>query len=162
MKTLWGAALAANGDDLDMLSVPQLGERGIDTVQKVPRSMLTSIIRPRVDEIFEMVAQRLYACPVSHLAPQNAVLSGGASQLPGVREVASSWLNRQIRLAAPIPLQGMPDAISNPGFSVVLGLLAYGLRPDKHYEMPAKAAASLAQAQQSYVAKVGRWIADSF
>jgi cell division protein FtsA len=162
MKTLWGAALAANGDDLDMLSVPQLGERGIDTVQKVPRSMLTSIIRPRVDEIFEMVAQRLDACPVSHLASQNAVLSGGASQLPGVREVASSWLNRQIRLAAPIPLQGMPDAISNPGFSVVLGLLAYGLRPDKHYEMPAKAAASLAQAQQSYVAKVGRWIADSF
>jgi cell division protein FtsA len=162
MKTLWGAALSANGDELDMLSVPQLGERGVDTVQKVPRSMLTSIIRPRVDEIFEMVALRLERCPVAHLAPQNAVLSGGASQLPGMREVAGSWLNRQVRLAAPMPLQGMPDAISNPGFSVVLGLLTYGLKPDKHYAIPAKAAASLAQAQQSYVARVGRWIADSF
>jgi cell division protein FtsA len=162
MKTLWGAALSANGDELDMLSVPQLGERGVDTVQKVPRSMLTSIIRPRVDEIFEMLAQRLSVCPVAHLASQNAVLSGGASQLPGMREVAASWINRQVRLASPMPLQGMPDAISNPGFSVVLGLVAYALKPDKHYAMPAKAAASLAQAQQSYVARVGRWIADSF
>jgi cell division protein FtsA len=162
MKALWGGALASNGDDLDMLSVPQLGERGIDTVQKVPRSMLTAIIRPRIDEIFEMIAQKLAECPVAHLAPQNAVLSGGGSQLAGVREVAAMWLNRQVRLASPLALQGMPDTISNPGFSVVLGLLAYGLKPDKHYAMPAKVSASLAQAQGSYVARVGRWIAESF
>jgi cell division protein FtsA len=162
MKTLWGGALSSNGDELDMLSVPQLGERGVDTVQKVPRSMLTAIIRPRIDEIFEMLAQRLAQCPVAHLAQQTAVLCGGASQLPGVREVASAWLNRQVRLASPQVLQGMPDAIANSGFSVALGLLAYGIKPDKHYALPSSAAASLAQARQSYAARVGRWLVESF
>ena len=67
MKTLWGSALATSTDEREMLSVPLLGERGVETVQKVPRAMLTSIIRPRIDEIFELVADRLNQC------------SGGAS-----------------------------------------------------------------------------------
>jgi cell division protein FtsA len=162
MKTLWGGALATSTDDRDMLSVPLLGERGVDTVQKVPRSSLTAIIRPRVDEIFEMVRDRLAQCPVAHLGGQRVVLSGGASQLAGVREVAGLWLDKNVRLATPTPISGMPDAARNPGFSVALGLLAYGLKPDKHYAMPAQASAALAQASQGYVQRVGRWIADSF
>jgi cell division protein FtsA len=55
MKPRWGSALSTSTDERDMLSVPLLGERGADTVQKVPRAMLTSI-RPRIDEIFELVA----------------------------------------------------------------------------------------------------------
>ncbi len=162
LKNLQGGALGSNGDDLEMIAVPLLGERGVDTVQQVPRSHLTRIIRPRIDEIFEMVAKRLEGCPVAHLGGQRVVLTGGGSQLPGVREVAGQWLSRQVRLASPAPLQGMPDALSNPAFAVVYGLMAYGLRPDKHYAMPARAAANLAVAQQSYAARVGRWIAESF
>jgi cell division protein FtsA len=162
MKTLWGSALSTNADDREMLSVPLLGERGVDTVHKVPRSSLTAIIRPRVDEIFEMVRDRLAQCPVAHLGGQRVVLSGGASQLAGVREVAAMWLNKQVRLASPTPISGLPDAARNPGFSVALGLLAYGLKPDKHYAMPAQAKAALEQTQQGYVRRVGRWFADSF
>ena len=90
MKTLWGSALPTSTDEREMLSVPLLGERGVETVQKVPRAMLTSIIRPRIDEIFELVAERLNQCPVAHLGGQRVVLSGGASQLTGVCEVAES------------------------------------------------------------------------
>ena len=162
MKTLWGGALATSADDREMLSVPLVGERGVDTVQKVPRAMLTNIIRPRVDEIFELVADRLNQCPVAHLGGRRVVLSGGASQLMGVREVAGLWLDRQVRLGSPKPVSGMPDAGRNPGFAVSVGLLAYGLKPDRHCAIPAQAAKSLAQAQQGYVRRVGRWIADSF
>ena len=162
MKTLWGSALATSTDEREMLSVPLLGERGVDTVQKVPRSMLTSIIRPRIDEIFELVANRLSLCPVGHLGGHRVVLSGGASQLTGVCEVAGLWLDRQVRPGMPKPVSGMPDAGRNPGFAVAVGLLAYGLKPDRHYVLPAQAAKSLAQAQQGYVRRVGRWIADSF
>ena len=162
MKTLWGSALSTSADDREMLSVPLLGERGVDTVQKVPRTMLTNIIRPRIDEIFEMVRDRLGQCAMAHLGGQRVVLSGGASQLAGVREVASLWLGKQVRLGTPTPVSGLPDAGRNPGFSVALGLLAYGLKPDPHCTMPARAAESLAQAQQGYVKRVGRWIADSF
>ena len=162
MKTLWGSALATSTDERELLSVPLLGERGVDTVQKVPRSVLTSIIRPRIDEIFELVAERLKQCPVAHLGGQRVVLSGGASQLTGVGEVAGLWLDRQVRLGMPKSASGMPDAGRNPGFSVAVGLLAYGLKPDRHCSIPAQAAKSLAHAQQGYVKRVGRWIADSF
>jgi cell division protein FtsA len=145
-----------------MLSVPLLGERGVETVQKVPRAMLTSIIRPRIDEIFELVTERLNHCSVAHLGGQRVVLSGGASQLTGVCEVASLWLGRQVRPGTPKPVSGMPDAGRNPGFSVAVGLLAYGLKPDWHCALPAPAARNLAGAHQGYVRRVGRWIADSF
>ena len=162
LKTLIGGALGSGGEDIEMIAVPLLGERGVDTVQHVPRSMLTGIIRPRVDEIFELVAKRLALCPVAHVGGQHAVITGGASQLPGVREVAGQWFNRQVRVASPVPISGMPDSVSNPGFAVAFGLLAYGLKPDKRYAMPALAAEALAASQQSYVRRVGRWIAESF
>jgi len=162
MKTLWGSALATSTDERELLSVPLLGERGVDTVQKVPLAMLTSIIRPRIDEIFELVAERLNQCSVAYLGGQRVVLSGGASQLTGVAEVASLWLDRQVRLGVPQPLSGMPDAGRNPGFSVAAGLLSYGLKPERQCILPAQAAKSLAQGQQGYVRRVGRWIADSF
>jgi cell division protein FtsA len=162
MKNLWGSALSTNADERELLSVPLLGERGVDTVHKVPRSVLTGIIRPRVDEIFEMVRARLDRCPVAHLGGQRVVLSGGASQLAGVREVAAMWLGKQVRLGMPFAPSGLPDAGRNPGFSVALGLLAYAMKPDPHCAMPARSAERLAQAQQGYVKRVGRWIADSF
>jgi cell division protein FtsA len=139
-----------------------LGERGVDTVQRVPLAMLTSIIRPRIDEIFELVADRLNHCCVAHLGGLRVVLSGGASQLTGVAEVASLWLDRQVRLGMPKPVSGMPDAGRNPGFSVAVGLLAYGLKPDRQCILPAQAAKSFAHGEQGYVRRVGRWIADSF
>ena len=82
--------------------------------------------------------------------------------MTGVAEVASLWLDRQVRLGMPKPVSGMPDAGRNPGFSVAVGLLSYGLKPDKHSVLPAQAAKSLAGAEQGYVRRVGRWIADSF
>lgn len=72
--------------------------------------MLTSIIRPRIDEIFELVAERLNQCSVAHLGGQRVVLSGGASQLAGVAEVAS------LSLAQPPGSAGRaPTAIRNAG-----------------------------------------------
>jgi cell division protein FtsA len=162
MKTLWGSALASVVDERDMISVPLLGERGVDTVQKVPKSMLIGIIRPRLEEIFEIVRDRLEASGMAHLGGRRLVLTGGASQLTGVREVAAQWLDRQVRLGLPQPLPGMPEAAHSPGFAVCCGLLQYALRPDSHYIVPKQSAHALEPVQRGYMRKVGRWIAESF
>lgn len=162
MKTLWGSALASQIDEREMISVPLLGERGVDTVQQVPKSMLTGIIRPRIEEIFEMLRDRLESSSASHLAGRRLVITGGGSQLTGVREVAAQWLDRQVRMGAPVHMQGMPESAHSPGFSVCAGLLDYALKPDEHYDLPKAKAEEVHRAQQGYVRRMGRWIAESF
>lgn len=162
MKTLWGSAIASQVDEREMISVPLLGERGVDTVQKVPKSMLIGIIRPRLEEVFELLRGKLEASGVSHLAGRRAVLTGGASLLNGAREVAAQWLDRQVRLGVPQHVQGMPESAHSPGFAVCAGLLHHALKPDLHYALPAAKAEEFARAQQGYVRRMGRWIADSF
>lgn len=162
MKTLWGSALSSTIDEREMISVPLLGERGVDTVQQVPRSMLTGIISPRLEETFEMLRNKLESSGSAYHAGRRLVITGGASQLNGVSEVASRWLDRQVRMGSPVHIQGMPEAAHSPGFSVCAGLLNYALVPDRHYELPKAKAQEVQRAQQGYVRRMGQWIVDSF
>jgi cell division protein FtsA len=161
MKTLWGSALASVIDEREMVAVPLLGERGVDTVHHVPKSMLTGIIRPRLEETFDMIRERIERASLSGLAGNRVVLTGGASQLTGVRETAGQWLNRQVRLGTPLPALGLPDVARSAGFAVAAGLLVYGLRPDRHCAIAADGAAGIAE-QRGYLRRVGKWIAESF
>ena len=56
------------------------------------------------------------------------VLSGGASRLPGIFDVAESVLRRSVRLSWPAPLAKMPSTLSEPEFATVLGMVNYGHR----------------------------------
>jgi cell division protein FtsA len=161
MKTLWGSALASVVDEREMVAVPLLGERGVDTVHHVPKSMLTGIIRPRLEETFDMIRERIERASLSALAGSRVVLTGGASQLTGVRETASQWLNRQVRLGTPLPSLGLPDVARSAGFAVAAGLLVYGLKPDRHCDIAADRGPETLE-QRGYLCRVGKWIAESF
>ena len=158
MKTLYGSAIPSVLDDRELLSVPLVGERGTDTVYKIPRSMLTNIVRPRLEETFELIKQRLDASGVAHLGGRRLVLTGGACQMSGARELAGQILDRHIRLGFPQPLTGMPEAIRTPNFAVASGLLAYALKPDASIVVtPSKE-----QASSGYMRRVSRWLRESF
>jgi cell division protein FtsA len=161
MKTLWGSAIPSLMDERETIAVPLLGERGVDTIHQVPRSMLTGIIRPRLEEIFEMVRDRLEEAGCGRLGAGRVVLTGGASQLSGVREVAAQWLDRQVRLGVPAQLQGAPDSARAPGFAVAAGLLTYALMPDASCVLPSGAVGE-SHRHPGYLRRVGRWLADSF
>jgi cell division protein FtsA len=161
MKTLWGSALASMLDEKDMIAVPALGERGIDTVHKVPKSMLTGIIRPRLEEIFEMVRERMAKCGQGTQRHKRVVLTGGGSQLTGIREMAGQLLDAQVRTGAPQHLPGLPEVARMPGFAVATGLLHYALKPDRHYTIPESLSGSTMQGG-GYLRRMGRWIAESF
>jgi cell division protein FtsA len=161
MKTLWGSAIPSLMDERETVAVPLLGERGVDTIHQVPRSMLTGIIRPRLEEIFELVRDRLEESGGGWLGGGRVVLTGGASQLSGVREVAAQWLDRQVRLGAPAQMQGAPDSARAPGFAVVSGLLNYALKPDAACVLPTGLSVD-GESRPGYLRRVGRWLADSF
>lgn len=158
MKTLHGSALPSVWDERELLSVPLVGESGAETVQKVPRSMLTRIIQPRLEEIFELVRDRLAASPAADRAGRRVVLSGGACQLTGAREVATQCLDRHVRIGAPNPLPGLPEAAQNPSFSVAVGLLHLAMKPTPGLiALPV-----LRRPGAAYLRRVGRWFRESF
>jgi len=124
LKTLYGSAQASPDDEREMLPVPLVGEEE-HQIAKVPRSMIVNIIRPRLEETFELVRERLEGSGLSHAAGTRVVLTGGACQLSGAREMAARILGRQVRLGRPSGLRGLPDSASGPAFAAAAGLLAW-------------------------------------
>ena len=124
LKTLYGSAQASPDDEKEMLPVPLVGEEE-HQLAKVPRSMVVNIIKPRLEETFELVKERLEGSGLGRAAGSRVVLTGGASQLSGAREMATRILGRQVRHGRPATLRGLPDSASGPAFATAVGLLAW-------------------------------------
>lgn len=136
MKALYGSAIATATDDKDLIDVQPLGEDDQVQPNHVPRSYLVSIIAPRLEETLELVRARLNDSGLGAVAGRRVVLTGGASQIPGLRELAQKYLEKQVRLGRPIRLPGLADAVSGPAFSTTAGLLHYVM--ERADEMPAE------------------------
>ncbi|MEM7222163.1 MAG: cell division protein FtsA [Pseudomonadota bacterium] len=126
MKTLYGHAVAAAADDREQIDVPQVGEAEHDCeIQQVPRSILVGIIQPRLEETFELVRSRLEQSGFDKVAGRRVVLTGGASQLPGLRDLAGLMLDKQVRIGRPNRALGLAEATSGPAFATSAGLLSF-------------------------------------
>ncbi len=141
LKTLYGSAMMTNSDESELIDVQPLGETDQLDSNQVPRSLLIGIIQPRLEEILEMVRARLDDSGLGSAMGRRVVLTGGASQLPGLRDLAQMILDKQVRLGKPIRLVGLPDAASGAAFSTVAGLLTY--MTARSHEMPAEIMASV-------------------
>jgi cell division protein FtsA len=125
-KTLFGAALGDLESGADVVAIAQTGEDSDEAAVRVPRSMLTRIIQARLEEIFGKVQEQLKDSGFDVAAGRRAVLTGGASQLAGMRELAGRVLNKQVRLGRPMTLAGLPAASSGPDYATAVGLLLAG------------------------------------
>jgi cell division protein FtsA len=125
LKTLYGSAMAATTDDSELIDIPQLGESNRNTPNHEPRSVLIGVIQPRLEEIFEMVHARLKRSGLGPEMGRRVVLTGGASQMPGLRELGQLVLDKQVRVGRPIHMAHLPDAVSGPAFATTAGLLKY-------------------------------------
>ena len=162
LKTLFGTLLGNGHDDREMLAVPLLGERGVDTVQKVPKHVLTSIIVPRLDELLDHVRHLLTEGPLAGHLANRIVLTGGASQLHGIREFATARLGLPVRLGTPMGFHGLPDLARSGGFATVAGLLVAACEPQATCDMPLDARMAIDRSQMTYAKRVGKWLAEAF
>jgi cell division protein FtsA len=161
LKTLHGACIASPSDDRESLSVHRTGD-DMDHPSYLPKSELVRIARPRVEEILELVRDRLKAAGYATHAGRRLVMTGGACQLTGLPELARTIISNQARIGRPLGVDGLPESAKNPAFATAVGLLVYpqvsGL---EHFE-PGRSAARHSGADDGYVARVGRWLKRSF
>ena len=125
IKTLYGSAQALGLDDASVIDVPPVGEEEHAHPNYVPRSLLTGIIQPRIEETFELVRARLVDSGIGHTAGRRVVLTGGASQLPGLCDIGQLILDKQIRLGRPQRVRGLAESTGGPAFATAAGLLHY-------------------------------------
>lgn len=135
LKTLYGSAVASGTDDSELIDVPQMGDADRHSPNHIPRSLLVGIIQPRIEEILEMVSAKLTDSGLGTQIGKRVILTGGASQLPGMRELAQTVLGKQVRQGRPLRLTSLPDAVSGPAFATTAGLLHY--LTERGGEMPA-------------------------
>jgi cell division protein FtsA len=160
IKNLHGSVLADAHDTGAHIEVPLVGDAGGEEMSRVPRSAINRVIRPRVEETFELLNERLVSTGFGGRGDRHIVLTGGASQLTGVDEAASRILGGHVRLGAPGRLAGASEAISGPDFATAAGLLTYA----QAAELEPRSALSQRslKSQGGYLARVGRWLKESF
>ncbi len=159
MKILYGRSVSKPNDEYEIIDVPLIGEQEHTEPNHVPRSILVGIIRPRIEETFELVRGRLEASGVDKLTGRRIVLTGGASQLDGIAESAAQILNKQVRNGRPVRVTGLAEATGGPAFSACAGLLTYALRAQS-----SGTAASVpgAESEASRFGRLGSWLRENF
>jgi len=159
LKTMHGSVVQSPADARELLKVPLVGEEDEDTTNEVPKSLLIQIIQARVEETLELVRSHLEASGFSKSIGRHVVITGGASQLPGVHDLAELVLDKQVRLGRPRLIRGLPDSMSGPAFATSVGLLRYGLR--EHVTKPDHAAMEAAKNKRSF-GRLGKWLRENF
>ena len=163
MKTLFGSAMPSPSDDREAIKVPRIGEDDDAESGQVPRSMLIGIIRPRLEETFEMVRARLEMTGVDKVGGRRVVLTGGACQLPGVPELAAMVLDKQVRVGRPRTVQGLAEAVSGPAFSTCAGLLSIGVNAGAHIGANAtNRAYRPTEEPNGRLSRLGQWLREYF
>ena len=161
IKTLHGSVLSGAMDEREMITVPTVGGDDREPPQFVSRATLTRIVKPRVEEILEMVRDRLAVSPFASEPRARVVATGGASELTGFTELASHILGRPVRVGRPLGISGLPDAAKGSAFAVAAGLLVYPQAAHSEHFEP-RHAQRLMSGKGNYIARVGQWLRESF
>ena len=133
IKTFHGGLVATGVDDRELIEIGgETGDYDKDR-RTVSRAELIGIMRPRVEEILEDVRACLDNAGFEHLPSQQIVLTGGASQVPGLDGLAPKILGRQARIGRPLRVHGLPQATTGPGFSATVGLALFAAHPQDEW-----------------------------
>lgn len=114
----------------EMFTVPGIGGRA---AREVSRELLTTIIQPRMEEIFSLAAKEIKRSEFGELLSAGVVITGGGSLLHGVVPLAEEVFGLPAKIGIPQGIVGLIESASSPIFATGVGLIFYGL--DKKNKM---------------------------
>ncbi len=163
LKVLHGSVLAGASDGDDVISVPGIDPEDSDAIHQVSKAHLTRIIRPRIEETLELIRDRLARSGFADAVGKRIVLTGGASQLNGVGELARRIMSKHVRIGRPMGIKGMPEAAKGPAFSTAVGLMVYPQISQIEYLSSGsfEATARMTGTGGTFQ-RFGQWLRDSF
>jgi cell division protein FtsA len=154
LKCNYGSALSSLVDASEMVIVPGVAGR---EAKEVSRSVLASIIEPRAEEIFSLVARELKKGHFTEMLAAGVILTGGGAQLEGILELAEQIFDLPSKLGTPLQFENSDEITPGPAFSTGVGLIHYAIsRPEKGRRR------SRSRGTTKTFEKVKRWLNEYF
>jgi cell division protein FtsA len=160
LKTLHGSAFATLSDEREIITYPAVTGLPQPSLNQITKAQLAAIIRPRIEEILDLMRRRLAAAGAAAEVTQHLVLTGGGSQLTGLPELAANMFGRPVRSGRPRSMSGLPAVAAAPDFAAGIGLLLHWARGDDR--LASRSEQRFLRTGTGYFAKVGDWIRDNF
>ena len=109
----------------DNITLPGLGdviEAGGKTIE---RKLLSAVIRPRVEEIVELLMDRMRAARMEYAAGNRFVLTGGGSQLTGIADFCAQLVGRNVILGQPSGIENLAVEETSRSSAAAVGALIH-------------------------------------
>lgn len=160
LKTMYGSVLPGQADERDLISIVPVGATADEAPGQIPRSHITRVLRPRLEEILTAVRDRMQAMGMMDVCGRRFVLTGGASELTGLPELGRRMLARNVRNGRPMGISGLPEMAKGAAFATVAGMLIYPQVCGQEYAEPRRL--PKLTGTDGYLARVGSWLRTSF
>ncbi len=125
IKVRYACAQASMARAEETIQVPSVGDR---QPRRVQRAALAQAVQARYEEIFEMVQAELRRSGFEQHVRAGMVLTGGASRMEGVAELAEEMMQMPVRVGIPQHATGNPVVMGNPVYATAVGLLLLGAK----------------------------------
>lgn len=120
-------------DELDLTELKL--DEGLESVSR--KFVTEGVIKPRLQEIFQMVGQEIQSSGFVSSTPSGVVLTGGGALTVDIVEIGKKVLSMPVRLGEPKGLYGLVDEIESSEFATSVGLIVYGDKvSSRSYEGP--------------------------
>ncbi len=159
LKIREGCAFPISTDETQSIKIYPVGEEDDSSIRTIKKSELNEVIAARVEEMFEMINQKLDEQGLKDLQNHRIVLTGGTSLLPGIGKMASSILKKQIRIGVPHNIPNIPREMYSPIFSTALGMLLFAINYNE--SKPSKTIGKTSADIGSF-GKIFSWIKQNF
>ncbi len=136
IKISHGAALTSMVDATEMIGVPGVAGR---PDKEVSRNVLASIIEPRFEEIYSLVARELKKVAQPDALTAGMVLTGGGALMPGSLELAEQMFDMPVRLGTIGNIAHVPEELNASLHGAAHGLLKYGFTAETETTTRSKA-----------------------
>lgn len=152
IKIKYACALTQLAKPDEVIKVPGVGDK---PARELSRQALAEVVEPRYDELFTLIQAELRRSGFEGLIAAGIVLTGGASKMEGVVELAEEIFHMPVSLGVPRHVLGLKDIVRNPIYATGVGLLQYGL--DREKEKPKKRYPS-----GNAIGRVRNWLSENF
>ena len=131
IKEKYGSLISDANDNEVIIPVPSVSDKPDSEVKK---SILTHIIKCRIDEIFSEIQKEITSSGWSSKIRAGIVFTGGGSKIAGLDLHAEQVFSMATRIGSPKPIPGITNFNGQTRYSTAVGLLLF--REEQLKEMP--------------------------